>query len=323
VDRENVLLALHPTPFLTVSAGRQNFLQPNSGGGPAIRGSVNQYAAALSAARVNVSGSLFDSRVLGFSSRGASFAVGRDFFGRLQVNGNYLWNRPGHGRALTSLLGIFRETISPRLSLLQLVNHSQGRTTISYGGNLVSNRISIGIEYQTLYLPFQTGNQFKQALILSFQLRPFGNVQLNAGSFVAPDGTVRYTAYGGTFLYHGELAGTPPVAGGDLFKYLVRGRVTDEAGKPIRGAALRIDGGIAFSDSNGRFFVRKKKPETFRLEVLLDQFIVPGAFEVVSAPANVQAQPDDVAREWTVVLRRVTAAPHPAGEAKDPSNDVH
>ncbi len=323
VDRENVLLTLRPASFLTLNAGRQNFLQPLTQRGAGIRGTVNQYSAAVTAAQFNVSGALFDSQVVAFRSRGTSFAVGRDFFNRLQVNANYLWNRAGNYRQLTTWLGTFREKISPRLSLLQLVNRSQGRTTVSYGGNLVSNRISIGVEYQTLYLPFRIGNQFKQALVLNFQLRPFGNVSLNAGSFVAPDGSIKYTAYGGTFFYHGNLAGQPGSPNIDFYKYIVRGRVVDERGDPVRGAALRVDGDVVFSDSDGTFFSRKRRPGTFRMEILLDQFIVPGRFQVVSAPVSVKAEPEDSAREITVVVRRVTGIAPPSAGPKASPADVH
>jgi hypothetical protein len=308
VDRENVLLTLRPASFLTVTTGRQNFLQPVTTGSAGIRGSVNQFSTVFSAAHIYLSAALFDSQVTGLHSRGTSLSAGRDITSFVHVNANYLWNRAGNFPAITSWLGTFREKISQRLSLLQLVNYSQGRTTASFGGNVVSNRISLGVEYQTLYLPFRTGNQFKQALVLTFQLHPFGNVHLNAGSYVAPDGTVKYTAYAGTFLYHGNLAAQPGSPNIDLYKYMVRGRVVDENANPVRGAALKIDGDVVFSDSDGAFFSRKRRPAVFRMEVLLDQFIVAGKYEVVSAPASVKAESEDVAKEVTVVLRHVRGA---------------
>jgi hypothetical protein len=308
VDRENVLLTLRPASFLTVTTGRQNFLQPFTSGSAGIRGSVNQFSTVFSARQFYLSAALFDSQVTGLHSRGTSLSAGRDITSFVHVNANYLWNRAGNFPVITSWLGTFREKISQRLSLLQLVNYSQGRTTASFGGNLVSNRISLGVEYQTLYLPFRTGNQFKQALVLSVQLHPFGNVHLNAGSYVAPNGTVKYTAYAGTFLYHGNLAAQPGSPNIDLYKYMVRGRVVDENGNPVRGAALKVDGDVVFSDSDGAFFSRKRRPAVFRMEVLLDQFIVAGKYEVVSAPSSVKAESEDFAKEVTVVLRHVRGA---------------
>ncbi len=308
VDRENVMLTLRPAPSLAFTVGRQNFLQPFTQDSPVIRGSVNQYAATFSAAKLSVSSTLFDSRAMGLASRGASFSAGRDVFSRLHVTGNYLWNRAGNTPAFTSTLGMFRETLSPRLTLLQLVNRAQGRTTVSFGGNLVSNRVSVGVEYQTLYLPFRTGNQFKQALVLNFQFRPFGNYSFNAGSYVTPDGTVKYTAYGGTFMYRGPLGGPPGATTVTFHKYVVLGRVVDESGKPVRGAALRVDGDVVYSDSDGVFFSRRRRPGTVRFEILLKEFVVPGQFEVVSVPASVKAEPEGSAHEITVVVRRLSSA---------------
>ena len=306
VDRENVMFTLRPTSSLALTVGRQNFLQPFTQDSPTVRGSVNQYAASFYPGRLSLSGTLFDSRVMGMASRGASFSAGRDLFSRLHVTGNYLWNRAGNSQSFTSILGTFRETLSPRLSFLQNVTHSSGQTNVSFGGNFVSNRVSVGVEYQTLYLPFLTGNQFKQALVLNFQFRPFGNYSFNAGSYVTPDGRVKYTAYGGTYMYRGAPGGGPPGAmtAISFHKYLVQGRVLDEAGRPIRGAALRIDGEVVYSDSGGVFLSRRRRPATLRLEVLLNEFIVPGQFEVVSAPPSVKAEPEGSAHEVIVVLRR-------------------
>ena len=84
----------------------------------------------------------------------------------------------------------------------------------------------------------------------------------------------------------------------------------DPEGKPIRGAALRVDGEVAFTDSQGEFFVRKRKGGVHRLEVLLDQFLVPGAFEVVSAPSSVKVAPEEAASEITIIVRRARPTPH-------------
>lgn len=303
IDRENILVTLRPKPFLTLSAGRHNYLQPVSQGRPAIRGTTNQYLASLTARRFTVSGALFDSHAQGSGSRGTSLSVGRDFAGRLQLNANFLRSRAAQGPPTITRLITLREVLSTRLSLLQLVTHSNGRTSVSFGGNFISNRASIGVEYQTLYVPFPAGNQFKQALVLNIRLQPFSDLRLNVGTFIAPDGTVKYTASGGRFFYREVSGGTGPAAM-TLHKYVVRGRVTDERNNPLRGAALRVDGEVAFTDSQGEFFARKRKAGAYRLEVLVDQFLIPGRFEVVSAPPVVTAAPDATAPQITIIVRR-------------------
>lgn len=306
IDRENVLVTLRPKPFMSFSVGRQNFLQPFNGGRANLRGTVNQYLGTLTLEKWTVSGAFFESHAQGLGNAGTSISIRRDFAGRIQVNGNLLRSWPDQGPAATTWITTVREVISPRLSLLQVVNRSDSHTSVAFGGDFISNRLTIGINYQTLYVPFRAGNKFKQAVVLNISLRLFGTTRLNAGTFVAPDGSVKYTVQGGTFLYRGTPAPGAPAAPITLHNNIVRGQVRDVDGKPVRGAALRVDGDLVFSDSQGRFFVRKRKAGSYRLQVVLDQFLLPGRYEVVSAPPAVAATPDAVAQAVTVVLRRIT-----------------
>jgi hypothetical protein len=302
-DRENILITIHPKSYLSFAVGRQNLLQPPSLGAGQSRASVNQYLASLRLAGVGLSGAVFDSRWQGSRNTGTSISASRNITRFLQANINYLESRPARGPKSTTWVSTFREIISPRLSLVQLFTRSNGQTSMSLGGNLISNRISVGVEYQTVYVPFVVGNQFKQALVLNLRFQPFGNVQVNAGTYVAPDGSIKYTAYGGTFLYRGVVQSAAP-AGISLHRYVVSGRVMDEEGKPFRGAALRIDGEVTFSNSQGVFEVRKKKLGPYRLQVLTSEFLVPGRFEVVSAPSTVRAELDERKTWVAVVVRR-------------------
>jgi hypothetical protein len=156
------------------------------------------------------------------------------------------------------LTGTFRETLSPRFSLLQLVTHANGQWNLAYGGQFVTNRFSVRADYQNVYLPLRPDRPFEQALSLNASVRVIGPVQLTVASSVAPDGNIRYTFGGSTYLYrYGGLA--PWQSRGpesySFPKYLVRGVVHDEQGNPIGGAALRINGEIVYSDDSGRFLV--------------------------------------------------------------------
>jgi len=309
-DRENILVVVRPKPFLSLTAGHQNFLQPLSRGPAGIRAAVDQLRANLTVAGFRFGAGRFDSRVLGVSSVGTTLSLGRDILRRLQVDANLFHNRPGLGPTSTVLVGTVREVVSPRLSLLQVVTNSNGRPSMSFGGNFLSNRVTVGVEYQTLYVPFRVGNQFKQALVLNLRVNPFGNVQVNAGTFVTPDGSVKYTVSGSEFLYHnGGVSGGPPPTAGRIHKFVVRGRVVNDQGAPVAGATLRIDGEVAFTDSQGEFFVRKSKRKSYDLHVLVHEFLTPGRFEVVSAPERVAAEPEEAAREVTVVVRRLPSTP--------------
>jgi len=94
-----------------------------------------------------------------------------------------------------------------------------------------------------------------------------------------------------------------------LPKYIVRGQVTDEEGKAVRGATLRIGGDTVFTDSQGRFFLRKGKAATYSLAVLVNEFLAPGPFAVVSAPSTVTSTQEERAAEVTIVVRALRRLP--------------
>jgi hypothetical protein len=159
------------------------------------------------------------------------------------------------------------------------------------------------VEYQTVYSPFRIGSPFHQVLLLNLRFQPFGTFSANVGSYVAPDGSVKYTAYGQNFLYRGETASDRPPKFG-LPHYIITGRVVEEDGQPLDGAALRIDGELVFTNSGGEFFLRKKKARPCTVEIALDQFLVPGAFALVSSPGVVVPSPEGDEVPIVVTLRR-------------------
>src|SRR5216684_1393680 len=247
-DRENILVTLHPKPFLDLSAGRFNFLQPVSATSGTIRATLDQYIASVRGMKFTLTGSLFQSQVLGIDSHGTSFSLGRDFAHRVQATSYVFNSRSGNAPSTTSLANLLREVISPRLNLLQVVNTTNGQTSVSYGGEFLSNPVAFGVDYQTVYSPFRSGDPFHQVLLLHVRLQPFGSVQLNGATYVAPDGSVKYTTYGNTMVYRGD-PGPGPMPNFRLPKYIVSGRVLDENGRPVAGVALRIGTDLVFSNS--------------------------------------------------------------------------
>jgi hypothetical protein len=150
-------------------------------------------------------------------------------------------------------------------------------------------------------VPLHPGNPFTQALILNIRLRPFGNYQLNAGTYVAPDGRTRYTAYGSNFLYRNQ----PNSSSTFTFpKFAIQGQIIDENDNPVRGAALRINRDVLFTDSNGAFLVRTRQRKQCTLEVLLDQFLALDTFEVVFAPKDCKPSPENTPDPLTIIVRR-------------------
>jgi hypothetical protein len=86
---------------------------------------------------------------------------------------------------------------------------------------------------------------------------------------------------------------------------MVQGLVIDEEGKPVRGAAVAIDGETVYTDSDGYFFVRKPKGRRCALAVATEEFLTPLPYVVVSAPERVESQPDGRGAGALIVVRAV------------------
>ncbi|HYY72334.1 MAG TPA: hypothetical protein VE778_01950 [Candidatus Bathyarchaeia archaeon] len=156
VDHENVMATIKPDSNLLFTIGHENLLQPQSlaATSPFFRATVNEVQSALDFHEFRFGAGVFQSTFQVRESAATNSSVSRRITDRLDVNVSDFQTISGTGPHANNLSASLRETISPRLSLLQVVNYSQGRTTVLYGGSYLSNRFTIGVDYQTLYLPF-------------------------------------------------------------------------------------------------------------------------------------------------------------------------
>jgi hypothetical protein len=323
VDQENIVVTLRPKPSFSISVGHQNLLQPAYKNNPTVHATVNEVSGGGNLKGVRLGAALFQSESAGRETTGTSFWGGRRLGRRLDLGVNYFRSQSGNSPVSSSMSVNFRQIVNTRLEVLEVVTRSNGQTTAAFGGQFTSNRLTVGVDYQTVYVPFLQ-QPFKQALTFNLRVRPFGNVQLNAQTYLAPDGKVRYTTSGQTFLYRasGLTVGDSP-RGTVMAKNIVRGHVVDESERLIAGAALEIDKELVLTDSTGSFFLRTKKAKEVALKVLTDQFIAPGLYEVVSAPQTVQAEREEVAREVTIVVKRASStrkAASPPAESSSVEN---
>ena len=311
-NKENVLVSFHVRPYLTLTGGRQNFLQASAGEAAPLAAAVNQFGVSVHLSRFQIGGNVYDSRTDDYRNFGAALSLAFPLTDRVRLISNYFHSAPSEWEAFNTFSLTLQETVSPRLGLSQLVTRTDGRTTLSFGGSLVTNLLKFSAEWQTFFVPFLRGNQFKQALVARFDVRLPGDIQFQGGTDIAPDGSVHFTTYGSSFLYH---QGMPQVQGPSFSfpKYLVQGKVADEQGNPIAGAALRISGEVVFTDSRGRFFLRVRKAGPHPLTVSLENFLAPGSYEVVSAPGEVTAvREGEGAAEVSIALRRLANNPSDA-----------
>jgi hypothetical protein len=96
----------------------------------------------------------------------------------------------------------------------------------------------------------------------------------------------------------------PQQLSGRMSRYVIRGKVRDTEGNPVEGAALDLSGELVFTNSSGEFFLRVGRPRRLILTVLPAEFLLPGQWEVVSAPAEIDPAPESQATGADIILRR-------------------
>jgi hypothetical protein len=306
VTRENISAVIKPSSSILLTLGHQNLLQPQSLLRDALllHASVNQAQSTFELHDFRLGAGMFQSFFEGRSSAAEDFSASRRVTNSVDVSMNYFRMIAGSGPHAGNLSTSIRETISPRISLLQVVSYAQGHTTVLYGGNYLSNAFSVGVDYQTLYLPFRA-NPFSQGINVSLQMRLFAGVQVNAQTFRSPSGQLRYTAAGNSVLTSNfRPRASESERNFKRLRYVVRGRVQDEQGQPIEGAALMVGDEVVYTNAAGEFFVRRKTSGTLAVQVRLAEFLNPGSFRLVQCPRSVVAAPDAMSVEIDVIVAR-------------------
>lgn len=311
-DRENIMVTVKPAKFLSLGAGRQNYLTPVGNTSTNIRSTVDQASGSLQVLGTGLTASFYHSTYLGSSNNATAYTASRSFFDRIHTTTSYLESRPSNGTKVQSLIANLTETLTPRLDVTELVSRSQGQTTVSFGGGFLSNFASVSAEYQTYYIPERNSQPFEQALILDVQLHVMHGITLHGATFVAADGSLRYTADTQAVMARqgafGAENGAAPMEHANLGSMVIRGTVVDTSGHPVAGAALMLDQLLVYTDDEGTFQVRERKQHTHQLKVLGGQFLGGGVYRVVTAPATVESEPESSAPETAVVVEHVEMA---------------
>ena len=311
LEKENIAAVYRVNRRITVRGSHENIIQPEIAGMPLLRAKVDEGYATLNVARFDLGAGLIRSASTSGDNVGLNFYATRAITRLICANANIYQSRPENGAASTTIATTVREQISQRLALTQTIVRSNGQTTSGLGGEIIGNRFSAFVGYQTVYVPFRPDKAFQQALSFNAHVNLPGNMRLTAGSFLDPQGKMRYTVGIGTYLYRLRgMAGAAMSSESFRFpKYVVKGVVVDPSGSPIEGAAIHVDGKVTYSDSAGNFMIRLAKSGPHSLQVAMDEFIAPGSWEVVEAPNSVLAQSEQNASPIQIVLRRARPAP--------------
>jgi hypothetical protein len=292
LDRENIMLTYDVSPEFSVGVSRQNYVQDFSDSKPAIRATGNTAFAGGAWSNTRFTVGLYDSKSEGIGNLSSYLGIGRELAHWLDTEVLVLQSRPEGLPATTTPLVNLRWRLSSRVGLSQQVSFQGSRPTVLFGASLVTPIGEFAADYHVVHQPLKPTNPFRSALNLTARLQ-LGKYSTSMGTYVQPDGTVDYSASGSTFLYMGSFGGAQPhQVGGRMARYVIRGVVRDEQGHAVEGAAIEIGGEVLFTNSSGEFFLRTGRPSRSSVRVLIGEFLLPGQWEVVSAPADVVAGPE-------------------------------
>lgn len=311
VTRENLSLDFHPNSNFGFSVSRQHFLSPLQSSSLSQEALVNHASVSTTWRQFRTTSSLYLSQAEGQRNLGYLFDASRPIGSKLEAGFNFNRSEAQIGPATQTLGGRIREIFNHRFSLTQYVSYAAGQTAFNFGGEFSGTRLSVSVSHAVTYAPFRTasvGGPFVNAYHVSLRFRLFQQLELNAQSNVAPDGRVRYTTSASNYLYRyaGLMSGETGGSGSSTIgKYVVKGIVMDEQNNPIAGAALKIDGELAFTDSEGRFLVRLPKRSREAFQVSFEDFLTATIYELVSAPSTVESALEAEAKDVMVVLKRV------------------
>ena len=309
VDRENLTLTYDLSPQFSIGVGRQNFVQDSADTAPLTRATGNTVFAGGRWRELRLTAGVYHSESNGITNLSSYFALGRELASWLDAELFLLQSRPEGQPVVTTPVANLRWRISPRIGLSQQVSLHDGRPTVLFGASLMTPVGEFAADYQIVHQPLQPFNPFRSALNLTARLQ-LGSYSTSLGTYVRPDGAVDYSASGSTFLYMGTFGGVQPqqIGGGGMARYVVRGSVRDDQGNPVEGAAVQLNSEVVYTNSTGELFLRSKHPQPYAIKVVLEEFLLPGEWEVLSAPEKVTAAEERTAAPITIILRRPRSA---------------
>lgn len=309
-DGANLRVTYRPRSRVGASFSHQNILAPLPGG-TAVRARVDGVSGWFNGAGFRLNASLFRSRGPAGPSLAVMVSAQRSFFSLLHLKADYYRSKTATSPAEAGIDSELRERINPHLAVSETYMTGGGQHSLSFGGQFSSNPLDIGIDYQTIYLPLSLPGQpaFRQVLVLSVRCQFWRFLEFHATTNYTALGQTRYTAYATAEAYSMDRldGGIRSASRRAIPVYVVRGRVQDTDHKPIFGAAIIIGRRKVFTDEDGVFVLRQKKPGTSSLKVDFSSFLFPGNYQVVSAPAEVRAQRTGSISPAVITLRRVPA----------------
>jgi hypothetical protein len=224
----------------------------------------------------------------------------------IQVHGSATWSQYNHreSHGLTVGAGWSRRWIQVRSdwyktagqhaqfvnSLIETTRHWMLTEAINngnqfqYGAAFHNNSLQLSFNHTIQFLP-GLGYESVLSVGIGFKIH---DSQVNSQEYLLPGNHFKYSAYADQWLQgplQAERSGHQFHK--EIGKYLIQGAVVREDGSPVEGAAVSFNEEILYTDRNGIWQYRSKKQLSHpKIDILVDEFLCSGTFQVVSQSDN-------------------------------------
>lgn len=179
--------------------------------------------------------------------------------------------------------------VSPRLAVRQNYTRMNGQSNYSFGAQWVSNLISFSVDQQVFMSPLAAafgGKSVFQAWTFNIRMRAPRGTNANINTMIAPDGKMQWGGFLSGMRYDSVA---PYRSTSPLFsKYIIHGKVVDEAGNGVWGIAVKIGDEVLISDADGEFFAHVNNAKAKPLVVAKDSSLQSSRWTLVIAPSTAQ-----------------------------------
>jgi len=266
-DGLNASLGFTSRPF-TFTADHTNTLSALKTG--IIASTVNSVSASGSLSFFSANSSVFFGESAGKNISGQTAGIGiSEKFLTVQTN----WYRSASGSQVS---GIVTEKITRHVSVNQYIQ----KDAVNFGGEYHANLITVSAGYSTSYFPVL--DAFEKVFSAQITLQLPNAMTVTGGTVTTPDGKTRWSVYG-TKFGQGNMTHAEPVSG----KYEYSGAVVTVDGLPVLGAAVMLGKTEVFTNKEGIFLMPSRKRKTLAVKVLVNDFMAPGKWLVVSGPMTI------------------------------------
>jgi hypothetical protein len=158
---------------------------------------------------------------------------------------------------------------------------------------------TIGVTESMVYVPFGTEAGFTRVTMISLKAHPRNIVEGSLNMLMGKNVPWTYTAIASSFLERGGDGGEKAKFKARSLSvplYVLRGVVVDQMGAPVADAAVRVGSTIVYTNDQGVWEYRQRKPIPVALRVDTEEFVTVRRYVTDEAAKQVVPQQDVAAK---------------------------